>query len=111
MLVEREIIPVILAELSTPDILILLGSRQVGKTSILGLIRRHLQENNLQYVSLDLDLETNLEHFESYNSVISYIRYQGHDPAQDKLVLLLDEFQRAEGAGKILKTSMTIIPI
>ncbi|MCP4157912.1 MAG: AAA family ATPase, partial [bacterium] len=92
-----------MSEFSTPDIVILLGSRQVGKTSLLTMLDKHLRLENKHVISLDLDLETNLEYFSSYRAIIKYIELQGHDPHKDSLFLLLDEFQRADGAGKILK--------
>lgn len=46
MLYDREIVEKVIAELSTPDILVLLGSRQVGKTTILEIIRTRLRDRN-----------------------------------------------------------------
>ncbi len=103
MLFDREIIEKIVSELSTPDILILLGSRQVGKTTILKIISNRLREKKKNYIFLDLDLETNLEYFSSYENIIKYIQLQGYNPGKDSIVLLLDEFHRAGRAGKTLK--------
>lgn len=103
MLFEREIQEVITAELETPEILILLGSRQVGKTSILHMLKTSLEQAGHHCIFLDLDLETNLEYFSSYSHILDYIRFQGCDPRKDRIFLLLDEFQRVDGAGKILK--------
>jgi predicted AAA+ superfamily ATPase len=103
MLFNRYIVENIIAELSTPDILILLGSRQVGKTTILKIISNKLHSENRDYILLDMDLETNLEYFSSYESIIKYIELQGYDPVKDSIFLLLDEFHRVKGAGKTLK--------
>lgn len=103
MLFDREILDTITPELSTPDILVLLGSRQVGKTTILQLIFRKLREENKNVIFLDLDLEINLEYFSSYQNIRDYIRLQGYDSQKDSIFLLLDEFQRVQGAGKTLK--------
>jgi len=103
MLYDREIVEKVIAELFTPDILVLLGSRQVGKTTILEIIRGRLRDENKNCIFMDLDLETNLEYFNSYENIIAYIRLQGFDPKKDSLFLFLDEFHRAQKAGKTLK--------
>jgi predicted AAA+ superfamily ATPase len=103
MLFHRDIIDKITAELSSPDILILLGSRQVGKTSILKIISNKLRSEKRNYIFLDMDLEINLEYFSSRETILKYIELQGFDPDKDPIFLLLDEFHRVEGAGKTLK--------
>lgn len=103
MLFDRDIIETIIPELSTPEILVLLGSRQVGKTTILKILIERFREEKKNTVFLDLDLETNLEYFSSYENIIKYIELKGYDPAQEFIVLFLDEFHRAERAGKTLK--------
>ena len=103
MLYDRDIIEKVTAKLYTPDILILLGSRQVGKTTILEIIRNRLRDEKRRSIFLDLDLETNLEYFDSYENIIAYIQLQGFDPKKDPIFLLLDEFHRAQRAGKTLK--------
>ena len=103
MLYARDIIEKVIAQLFTPDILILLGSRQVGKTTILEIISNRLRDEKGNCIFLDLDLETNLEYFNSYENIIAYIQLQGFDPKKDSLFLFLDEFHRAQRAGKTLK--------
>ena len=103
MLYDRDIIEKVIAELFTPDILILLGSRQVGKTTILEIIGNRLRDKKRNCIYLDLDLESKLEYFSSYENIIAYIRLQGFDPKKDSIFLLLDEFHRAQRAGKTLK--------
>lgn len=103
MLYDRKILPAILKELTSPEILILLGSRQVGKTSVLKLLENQFLKNNTKYLYLDLNIETNLEYFSRYENILDYIKINGFDPDNDALVLLLDEFQRVTKAGKTLK--------
>lgn len=103
MLYDREIFKTIESELSQPDILILLGSRQVGKTSILEMLAQTLEERDENIIFLDMDIETNLGFFRDYEHIIQYIKFQGYDPDKTSLYLLLDEFQRVQGAGKTLK--------
>ncbi|MCP5105121.1 MAG: ATP-binding protein, partial [bacterium] len=103
MLFDREIVEKVIPELSTPDIIILLGSRQVGKTTILKMLCERFQKEKRNYIFLDLDLETNLEYFTGYESALKYIELQGYNPGKDPVVLLLDEFQRVDRAGKTLK--------
>jgi predicted AAA+ superfamily ATPase len=100
---DRDILEKIFSGLSTPDILVILGSRQVGKTTILEIIYNRLGEEKKNCLFLDMDLETNLEYFSSYESIIGYIRFRGYDPGKDSLFLFLDEFHRVQRAGKTLK--------
>ena len=102
MIYSRDVFPFIIDELSSPEILILLGSRQVGKTSILLLLEQYLLKNNIHYLSLDLDIETNLENFSNYENILDYIKLNGLDPGKDVFMLLLDEFQRAKKAGSYI---------
>jgi predicted AAA+ superfamily ATPase len=103
MLYHRDILKTIESELSQPDILILLGSRQVGKTTILEMLSQTLKERQANIIFLDMDIETNLDYFRDYESITQYIKFQGYDPKETPLYLLLDEFQRVQGAGKTLK--------
>ena len=103
MLFTRTILKEIYNELETPEIIILLGSRQTGKTSLLNLLKAKFQDNNNRYIYLDLDIETNLVYFSSYENIIDYIKLQGLNPHNDKIFLLIDEFQRIKNAGKTLK--------
>ncbi len=101
MVYPRVILSKIKKYLCRNEVIILLGSRQTGKTTILNLLKNDLKDEKILY--LDLDIETNLEYFSSYENIISYIKYQGLDPYNHKIFLLLDEFQQVRDSGKILK--------
>ncbi len=103
MFYDREILRTIEAELLHPDILILLGSRQVGKTTILEMLAQRFTQQHSNYIFLDMDIETNLDYFRDYEHIVQYIEFQGYIPRETPLYLLLDEFQRVRGAGKTLK--------
>ena len=57
MYYPRTIVSTLKDYLNRSEVLILLGARQVGKTSILKILQENLKHENIIY--LDLDIETN----------------------------------------------------
>jgi len=102
--VARSIIKEIQRWLKRKEIIVLLGSRQVGKTTILKrLIQNLLQEKiypkNIFYFSLDdLGLQAL---FKKPSLFISFINEEGKT---GRKYIFLDEIQRLENAGLFLKT-------
>jgi predicted AAA+ superfamily ATPase len=73
-LIRRDILAQIIPWLVEKDILLLLGSRQVGKTSILQLLQEHVKAAPVFYFDLestfDLSHTVSPEHFIDYLSSI-----------------------------------------
>jgi|LGOV01.1.fsa_nt_gb predicted AAA+ superfamily ATPase len=98
---KRTILELILNNLNNKKILGLIGSRQVGKSSLLYLTISHLIETNINvndiyYFNLD-DLKLH-ELFKNVPDFINFIQAGGA-----KKYLLIDEIQRLENPGLFLK--------
>ncbi|MBU2100875.1 ATP-binding protein, partial [Candidatus Micrarchaeota archaeon] len=83
-------------------ITIILGSRQVGKTTVLNALYEKFSENNCLF--LDLDVLENFEKVSSYTNLINTLKLEGYELNQKKMFyLFLDEFQRYEDLSVIMK--------
>jgi len=97
--IKRKIFEKIVAEKGNNKIVILLGPRQVGKTTVLKEV--HEKINGL---FLDLDILENFEKVSSYSSLINTLKLNGYLENQKKMFyLFLDEFQRYDDLTKIMK--------
>jgi len=106
LLVERDLLPGIVKWISQKEAVILVGSRQVGKTSLLYLLMQYIVKK--MNVAPDdifyLDLER-METLEVVNagvdSVINYINEQS--PANTKKYVFIDEIQYLDNPSNLLK--------
>ena len=105
-LFPRKILIKILEFIDLPEILLLIGARQVGKTSILHLIiaelkKKGVQENTIFFFDLE-DLQT-LNIFNSgVPEFISYLKAQGAD-LNKKNFIFVDEVQYMDNPSNFLK--------
>lgn len=101
---DRTIYPVLAGQLENPKIIILMGARQVGKTT---LMRRLYEEVRQRYRALffDLDLYSQYEQVSTYENLINTLKLNGYDErAEERFVLFLDEFQRYDDLSRVMKT-------
>lgn len=102
-LVQRAIFPEIVQHLERPEISVIIGPRQVGKTTLLSQLRNHLIQNGYKdsnIYSFNLDIITELGLFESQQKFIAFLRER---IGQEKLFVFIDEAQRIKNAGIFLK--------
>lgn len=105
MILERTITSKILHWIGKNKILILKGSRQVGKTTLLKGIQKNLEKEGKTtfYMSIDQELENPI--LKNSKNLLIYLKNQFPDiQKNNKLFLFLDEFQYLENAGIFLKT-------
>lgn len=97
----RAILPELIANLKNPKIIALVGSRQVGKTSLIYLMIDHLLKmndpKNIFYFNLDDFNVLNL-----CSDAGGFIQYLGN--SEETKYVFLDEIQRLESPGLFLKT-------
>lgn len=106
-IINRDILSLVRDQLENDLALILIGARQVGKTTIL----RYLEKKLLQLYPKSKILYFNLEnedlllHFIDYKSLVVYLKTKGVvlNNNQNKTFLLLDEFQKMPHPTKLLK--------
>lgn len=87
----------------TRKVSILIGPRQVGKTTLLKAIYEELKKQEL-CIFLDLDIYSNYEKVSTFERLQNTLRLEGWD-GEKKCYLFLDEFQRYEGLTLILKNA------
>jgi len=98
---EREILSTLLQNMENELILGLIGSRQVGKSSLLYLLIEHLLSRktapeDIFYFNLD-----DLKLHELFSSLPDFIQFVGKDG--NKKYILIDEIQRLSSPGLFLK--------
>lgn len=105
-LIERDILPEIIKWIPSKEAIILIGSRQVGKTSLLYLLGQHLVINKgiaaKDIFYLDLEKLDNLELLNSgIDKLIDYIYEQS--PENSRKFIFIDEIQYLDNPTNILK--------
>ena len=93
MIIKRKILPKLINELNDKKITALVGSRQVGKTTLMKEIKKKTKDS--EYITFD-DLEI-LDIFE--NNIKLFIEQY----VKKNKILFIDEFQYAKNGGKNLK--------
>lgn len=103
MLLERAIIKHIVKYVNSPDVIVIHGARQVGKTSILKYIQGHLDNDGKHTFYIDLE---DLRFLDLFNkglpSVIKYLEEKGA-LGKNKTYLFVDEIQYLDNPSNILK--------
>jgi uncharacterized protein len=94
---KRKLFQKLLLEKGSNKISIIIGPRQVGKTTLL----KQLHEK-LGGLYVDFDILENVERFETYTKFISSIKIEGYDEKK-QFYLFIDEFQKYKDLTKILK--------
>lgn len=96
-MINRFIFNELKQEITRPEITILLGPRQVGKTTLLGMLEKEAQNQGRTTVFFDLEQPQVLADFNLTNQkIIEKIRQAGE-------VVFIDEFQYLKNASKIFK--------
>lgn len=100
---KRKIFEKLMEQKNSKKISLVLGARQVGKTTVLKEIYNFLNGKN-KALFLDLDIFTNFEKVRSFENLINTIKLSGYEENQkDFFYLFLDEFQRYKDLSIIMK--------
>lgn len=99
----RKITEKLIKQAKERKISLLLGARQVGKTTVLKHIYSELSKQN-KCLFLDLDILSNYEKISTFESLVNTIKVSGYEEGKKKFFyLFLDEFQKYPGIVKIMK--------
>jgi len=99
-LIKRNLLGELKKHLEQKEISLIIGPRQVGKTTLMLLMEKGLKQRGEETLYLNLDRETDRRHFVSQENLIGKIRLEiGHQRG----VVFIDEIQRKEDAGLFLK--------
>jgi uncharacterized protein len=94
---KRKLYQKLLKEKDSKKISIIIGPRQVGKTTILKQLH---QELGGLYV--DFDILENVEKFNTYTNFMNSLKLEGYDE-KTQIYLFIDEFQKYTDLTKVLK--------
>lgn len=101
-IIERELFKEIKKHFLRKEITFIIGPRQVGKTTLLNLIREYLiKEKKIPQERIfffNLDRIKDIEFFESQEEVIKFLKTK-----RDKTYLFIDEAQKIKEAGRFIK--------
>lgn len=100
MLFKREILDKLHPWLKRPEVIVILGARQVGKTSLVKLLQQELHHQPSFY--LDLEDTFNLSLCASVDTLINYLTLNGLDKSKHSFCFL-DEIQYLPEPTKFLK--------
>ncbi|MFH1452666.1 MAG: ATP-binding protein [Armatimonadota bacterium] len=105
MIKERKIFAKLLKEASVPKVSIILGSRQVGKTTALEYVFETIcGKGKHKGIFLDLDIYSNFEKISSYENAVNTFKLAGYNPeSRERFYVFLDEFQRYKDLTVIIK--------
>jgi predicted AAA+ superfamily ATPase len=101
--VERQIFSSVAEHLKRPEISIITGPRQTGKTTLLLQLKKNLIESGCpekRIFFFNLDIIADLELFTSQQKFITFLKER---VGKEKLFVFVDEAQRVENAGIFFK--------
>lgn len=99
-MIKRTIFNDIETHLKETEMTVLIGPRQVGKTYLMRLLQKQLEEKRVKTVFLNLDIDDDKPFFTSQSALINYIHLQAGGA---RAYVFIDEIQRKEDAGLFLK--------
>ncbi|MGD9129694.1 MAG: ATP-binding protein [Candidatus Woesebacteria bacterium] len=99
---KRRIWPILKKEINTDEIIVITGSRQVGKTTTLKWLLKQIPSNNKHYFDLENLRDKELFEVKDYNSLINEFQNIGLKLDQ-KLYLTLDEIQALSNLPSVVK--------
>ncbi len=98
--IKRRLLPSLLNHLSSDEMTLIIGPRQVGKTTLLFKIKEFVEQEGKSTLYFNLDIDEDASFFESQAGLISKIELS---LGKEKGVVFIDEIQRKENVGLFLK--------
>ena len=103
-LIKREVFPQIAKHLEKPEITLITGARQTGKTVILGMLKdwlikeKKIDKENILYFNLDI-----IKDWEFFQSQTKFIEFLKELSQKQKIYALIDEAQRVPNCSRFFK--------
>ena len=99
-MIKRKLFKDLEAHIPKKEITVLIGPRQAGKTTLLFLLKDHIEKKGGKTIFLNLDIERDKQFFVSQDVLLSKIELEF---GKSKGTVFIDEIQRKENAGLFLK--------
>ncbi len=100
IIIKRRLLQELKNHLSKKEISLIIGARQVGKTTLMLLLKDYLERKGEKTVFLNLDSEIDKEFFVSQEALIRKIKLE---IGEKRGYVFIDEIQRKENGGIFLK--------
>lgn len=100
MEIKRTLYQTIRSHLDKPEITLLIGPRQAGKTTLLREIAENLVSDGQHCFFFNLDIDVDAQYFRSQQTFVERVVALA---GQQKAYIFIDEVQRIENAGLFLK--------
>jgi predicted AAA+ superfamily ATPase len=98
--IQRKLIENLRQHFKAKEITLLVGARQVGKTTLLRVLQKELEEKGERTLFFNLDIEQDFSYCRSQAQFLAKLELEtGGQPA----TVFIDEIQRKENAGLFLK--------
>ena len=98
--IERKMLEQVENHLDSDEISLIVGARQVGKTTLMRELKSQLEGKGEDTLYLSMDIQEDKKHFESQQDLIDRIELEF---GEEKGYVFIDEIQRKENAGLFLK--------
>ncbi len=102
-IIPRKIYPKIINSIEKNKITVLIGSRQVGKTTLLKTVLDEYHKKNIKTLYIDLENPKNLIFLESTQDFTNYLKTQQIDCKADHAIIAFDEFYLYPNITKFFK--------
>ena len=99
-MIKRKLLKELVEHLQHKEMSLIIGPRQAGKTTLMEMLKKHLDESGERTLFLNLDIEWDRPHFESQAALLRKIQLE---LGQLKGYVFIDEIQRKDDAGLFLK--------
>jgi uncharacterized protein len=100
IIIKRNLLQVLKEHLKKKEISLIFGARQVGKTTLMVLLKEYLEKSAKDTLFLSLDNEMDKPFFATQQSLLKKINLE---LGRRKAYVFIDEIQRKENAGIFLK--------
>ncbi len=99
-MIQRQLSDQLLRSLKRKEVTIIIGARQVGKTTMVQKVLGELSKKGEKVIFLNLDFEEDATYFSSQQSLLYKIQLEF---GQEAGFVFIDEIQQKEDAGRFLK--------
>jgi len=99
-MIKRKLFSALIDHLPQKEMSLIIGPRQAGKTTLMEMLKEHLDKSGEPTLFLNLDIEWDRPHFESQAALLKKIELE---LGQQHGYVFIDEIQRKDDAGLFLK--------
>ncbi len=99
-MIKRKLFLELVDHLQHKEMSLIIGPRQAGKTTLMEMLKDHLDTGGERTLFLNLDIELDRPHFESQAALLNKIELE---LGQQRGYVFIDEIQRKDDAGLFLK--------